>query len=267
MTITQPKKIQVPPLNDGRPDEAQMNQWQTHLFDHGYVVIRDALPGEAVEHFRRRVEALPPSFNYKFNAVRLFEQGMDFVALLDNEPVVSLMRHVFGRNTHIVMMQGHRISRGAEFSSWHADELHVERPADVTDDVPYPPIINTINCHYYLVDVPEQLGPTQVVPGSHIACRQPRPDDGDPPHWQGSGPVSLTCRGGDCVLQSAHVWHRGAENVTDRVRLSIVPAYARRFVAQRFWPFLNYNLSRDILDQCTASQRELLGEHEVGPYG
>jgi hypothetical protein len=51
------------------------------------------------------------------------------------------------------------------------------------------------------------------------------------------------------------------------MRLSVVVGYTRRFVAQRFWPFLNYNLSRDILDCCTPRQRELLGEHPRGAYG
>ena len=50
-------------------------------------------------------------------------------------------------------------------------------------------------------------------------------------------------------------------------RLAAVAGYSRRFVAQRFWPFLNYHLSRDILDQCIPRQRQLLGEHPRGPYG
>ena len=125
---------------------------------------------------------------------------------------------------------------GNEVSRFHSDEIYLQRPADVSDDVEYPPISNTINCHYYVVDVPMELGPTEVVPGSHRACRQPKPEDGDPPHWRGQGPVSLTCNAGDCIMYSNQMWHRGAPNRTDRTRLSVVPSYARRFVAQRFWP-------------------------------
>ena len=132
----------------------------------------------------------------------------------------------------------------------------------------WPATVNVINCHYYLVDVPMELGPTQVVPGSHRAGRQPMKDkDGEEPRWRGKGPVSLTCRAGDAVMYSNQTWHRGAPNSTGQTRLAVVAAYARRFVAQRFWPFLNYNLSRDILDQCTPRQRELLGEHSRGAYG
>jgi ectoine hydroxylase-related dioxygenase (phytanoyl-CoA dioxygenase family) len=197
----------------------------------------------------------------------LFEKGMDFVDLLLNEPIYTLMERIFGERMHIIGLQGHRMFTGNEVSRFHSDEIYLQRPADVSDDVEYPPIINTINCHYYVVDVPMELGPTEVVPGSHRACRQPRPEDGDPPHWQGQGPVSLTCNAGDCIIYSNQMWHRGAPNQTDRTRLSVVPSYARRFVAQRFWPFLNYSLSRDILDQCSPRQRELLGEHPRGAYG
>ena len=192
---------------------------------------------------------------------------MDFVDLLLNEPIYTLMEHIFGERMHIIGLQGHRMFTGNEVSRFHSDEIYLQRPEDVSDDVEYPPIINTINCHYYVVDVPMELGPTEVVPGSHRACRQPTPEDGDPPHWRGHGPVSLTCNAGDCIMYSNQMWHRGAPNQTDLTRLSVVPSYARRFVAQRFWPFLNYSLSRDILDLCSPRQRELLGEHPRGAYG
>jgi ectoine hydroxylase-related dioxygenase (phytanoyl-CoA dioxygenase family) len=199
--------------------------------------------------------------------VRLFEKGMDFVHLLENEPVFSLAERIMGETMHIIAIQGHRMFQGNEITRWHSDEIYLQRPPNVPDDVDYPPILNVINCHYYLTDVPEELGPTQVVPGSHRACRQPRPEDGNPPRWREQGPVSLTVKAGDCILYSNQMWHRGAPNQTDRTRYSIVPSYSRRFIAQRFWPFLNYHLSRDILDQCTPRQRELLGEHKRGAYG
>jgi len=261
-----PEEI-IPPLNNQAPSEQKLAQWEDQLWADGYLVIKNALGAEATAHFRKRLETMVPSPGYKVSLVRLFERGMDFIALLENEPVLSLMRRVLGPEMHVVMLQGHRNFKGGTFSNWHADELHVQRLANVSDEVDYPPVINTVNCHYYVVDVDESLGPTQVVPASHRACRDPRPEDGDVPGWRGRGPVSLTCQAGDCVLQSGQIWHRGAPNATGRFRLSVVPAYGRRFVAQRFWPYLNYHLSRDILDRCTPSQRKLLGEHEIGAYG
>jgi ectoine hydroxylase-related dioxygenase (phytanoyl-CoA dioxygenase family) len=262
------KKIETPVLNTARPSEDSLDGWKSQLVDVGYIIIPNALPAPAVDHFRERVASFEPSVGYgSASLVRLFEKGKDFVDLLLNEPIFSLMERVFGDRMHIIALQGHRMVSGNEISRFHADEIYLQRPEDVGDDVEYPPIVNTINCHYYLVDVPMELGPTEVVPGSHRACRQPTPTDGDPPHWRGQSPVSLTCNAGDCILYSNQMWHRGAINQTDRARLSVVPGYARRFVAQRFWPFLNYNLTREILDECTPRQRELLGEHPRGAYG
>jgi ectoine hydroxylase-related dioxygenase (phytanoyl-CoA dioxygenase family) len=262
------KKIETPALNTARPSEDQLDGWKSRLVDVGYIVIPNALPAPAVDHFRERIASFEPSIGYgSASLVRLFEKGKDFVDLLLNEPIFSLMERVFGDRMHIIALQGHRMVSGNEISRFHADEIYLQRPEDVGDDVDYPPIVNTINCHYYLVDVPMELGPTEVVPGSHRACRQPTPEDGDPPRWRGQSPVSLTCNAGDCILYSNQMWHRGATNQTDRARLSVVPGYARRFVAQRFWPFLNYNLTREILDECTPRQRELLGEHPRGAYG
>jgi phytanoyl-CoA dioxygenase PhyH len=260
--------IHIPPLNTAEPGEAQLAQWEAQLWDKGYLVIPNALPPEAVEHFRERIAGMPDHPHYGTNSlVCLFEQGMDFVALLENQPIISLMRRILGTNLHIIALQGHRMFQGNEVLTWHSDELYVQRPPDVSDDVEFPPVINVINCHYYLVDVPEEIGPTQVVPGAHRACRRPRPEDGDPPKWRGQGPVTLACKAGDCIMYSNQMWHRGAPNQTDRTRLAVVPCYSRRFVAQRFWPFVNYQIPKEILDQCTEPQRDLLGMHRRGAYG
>ncbi|MSS71333.1 MAG: hypothetical protein EXS64_07570 [Candidatus Latescibacteria bacterium] len=260
--------VDIPTFNTDKPGEEQLSEWESALWEKGYTVLPNALSPPTVEHFLNRLRSLPPSVGYASHSlVRLFERGMDFVHLLENEPVLSLAERLMGQNTHLIALQGHRMFRGNEILRWHSDEIYLQRPPNVPDDVEYPPIINVINCHYYLIDVPEELGPTQVVPGSHRAFRQPRPEDGDPPQWRGQGPVSLTVKAGDCIVYSNQMWHRGAPNQTDRTRYSIVSSYSRRFVAQRFWPFLNYHLSRDILDQCSPRQRELLGEHKRGAYG
>jgi hypothetical protein len=262
--------VEIPEFHTEKPSESQLAEWEAQLWDKGYLIIPNALPPAAVKHFETRMRELPDCTGYgnqSSSLVRLFEQGMDFVHLLENEPVFSLMERILGQQMHIIALQGHRMRAGTEVIGWHPDELYVTRPEGVSDDVEFPPIINVINCHYYVVDVPLELGPTMIVPGSHRACRRPRPEDGNPPSWRGQQAIAATVKAGDCVMYSNQVWHTGSPNQTDQLRLAVVPAYSRRWVAQRFWPFLNYNLSRDILDQCTQRQRELLGEHPRGAYG
>ena len=258
----------MPKLNTTKPAPEQLDAWMAQMLDVGYVVIPQALSPDAAAHFRERLEFAPFSQGYETHStVRLFERGYDFVCLLENEPVFSLAERLFGSNMHIIAMQGHRMDKRTAITQFHSDEIYLQRRPEHDDSVEYPAIINVINCHYYVMDVPLELGPTCVVPRSHRACRQPRPSDGVPPVWRGNKPVALPVKAGDCVIYSNQLWHAGSENKTDRTRVSVVPSYSHRWVAQRFWPFLNYNLSRDILDQCTPRQRVLLGEHPRGAYG
>ena len=260
--------IEIPEFYTKAPTQEQVSQWEATLWEDGLVIIPNALPPATVDHFRRRMETLPDSYGYGPNSlVRLFEQGMDFVGLMENEPALSLMERILGANLHIMALQGHRMRAGTEVLAYHADELYLHLPPNWPPEAELPPIINAVNCHYYLVDVPEELGPTMVVPGSHRSGRSPLIEDGTPPQWRGRGPIAATLKAGDCLLYSNACWHSGSPNRTDRHRLSVVVGYTRRFVAQRFYPFLNYNLSRDILDRCTPRQRELLGEHPRGAYG
>ena len=71
------------------------------------------------------------------------EKGMDFVDLLLNEPIFTLMERVFGDRMHIIALQGHRMVSGNEISRFHADEIYLQRPEDVGDDVEYPPPSST----------------------------------------------------------------------------------------------------------------------------
>ena len=86
------KKIETPVLNTARPSEDSLDGWKSQLVDVGYIIIPNALPAPAVDHFRERVASFEPSVGYgSASLVRLFEKGKDFVDLLLNEPIFSLM--------------------------------------------------------------------------------------------------------------------------------------------------------------------------------
>jgi hypothetical protein len=44
-------------------------------------------------------------------------------------------------------------------------------------------------------------------------------------------------------------------------------SYGRRYISQRFWPFVNFSLPEDVWDSASPRRRRLLGEHPHGPYG
>jgi ectoine hydroxylase-related dioxygenase (phytanoyl-CoA dioxygenase family) len=105
------------------------------------------------------------------------------------------------------------------------------------------------------------------VPGSHYSGRDP--NDPREPTFEGRGPVSICVKAGDGYLQHPQVWHRGAPNTSDRTRYISGMAWGRRFVAQRFYPFLNYRLPDWLMDMAKGNERLLrvLGKHGKGAYG
>ena len=108
------------------------------------------------------------------------------------------------------------------------------------------------------------IGPTQFVPGSHRSGRAPDPEL----VYEGRDVVSVIAKAGDCLLQNGQAWHRGAPNQTaDRIRVVQQVSYGRRFIAQRFYPFVNYRLPEEVLARANPRRKRLLGVHSVGAYG
>lgn len=110
----------------------------------------------------------------------------------------------------------------------------------------------------------EVFGPTQVVAGSHLMGREPYYAPALSP---GLAPTSLPARAGDVYLVNSQTWHRGAQNQSGRVRYLLTTTYGRRFISQRFFPFLNYRMPSQVLDGASDRLLRLLGQHEKGPYG
>ena len=106
---------------------------------------------------------------------------------------------------------------------------------------------------------------SQFVPGSHYSGRQP--DDSEHPTFDGKAPVSLLMKAGDLYLLNGQTWHRGAPNQTDRVRYLFHQVYGQRFVAQRFWPYLNYRMPDYVLEGADERLLRVLGKHPEMAYG
>ncbi|GAB4465655.1 MAG: hypothetical protein OHK0029_36420 [Armatimonadaceae bacterium] len=247
--------------------ENDLAAWEETLWNEGCLVIENALSPEAVAYFRERVLEVQSELGEGKNGFTLIGKGMDFMDFALHEPVHSLTKRILGLDMQLWLFIVHAMRREKTISGWHADDLYLLRPDGVSDDVPFPPIINVINCHYYLQDTPQELGPTEVVPFSHRACRQPDKErDGSPPIWRGHEPVSFTVKAGDCVVYSNHCWHRGAPITCEDTRYSIVAYYCRRFIQQRWIQEKDHGLTEELLEQCNEAQRALLGHHSNPPW-
>ncbi len=253
-----------------KPTDDQLRQWVSEFERDGFIVLRGLMsPDEIVEMRDQVVQAFdqpdPAGSNSQIIRHQMFLKGRIFEDLIDRSPVIDVVEAILGDTCHLISENAIYTRPGQGIDSWHVDEVvHFPRPADVPLDPRIPVPCFVVQALYYLVDVDEELGPTQFVPGSQRSGRNPDPEL----VYEGRGVTSVIVRAGDCCLQNGQTWHRGATNMSkDRCRVVQQVSYGRRFIAQRFYPFVNYHLPEEILERAPDRRRRLFGIHPRGPYG
>lgn len=243
----------------------------------GYVLVKGVLSRDEVDELRQAIDRIfaDPTLATEDRAygdivmVRLFECSPLFRDLLVREPIVSLAEAILGGDCHIIANNVVRNPPGRAISSWHVDDflwfpLPEELPRFDARMV-FPTFL--MNGQLPLTDIPTVAhGPTEVVPGSQYSGRRPPPDD-PAPSFEGRGPQAILCEAGDFYWQHPQVWHRGAPNTSTTTRYLLQQAYGRRFVAQRFFPFLNYRMPDHVLHGADERLLRVLGKHPKGAYG
>ena len=200
--------------------------------------------------------------------MRMFEYHQSFRDLMVREPMASLAEAILGGDCHMMAMNALRTGQGEGITGWHVD-MGPFFPCP--DEIPrHDPRLRipcyAFNALYPLTDIDSiENGSTQVVPGSHYSGRSP--NRREEPEFEGRGPHSILAKAGDAYIFHNQLWHRGALNVSGRDRYIATVAYSQRFVAQRFYPFLNYRMPDHVLKGADDRLLRLLGKHAKGAYG
>jgi ectoine hydroxylase-related dioxygenase (phytanoyl-CoA dioxygenase family) len=246
----------------------------------GYLVLPGILPADDVARLRAGLEDAfdrPSEESTSYNMPemwrpKMFEHGEPFEKLVDHPATIDLVEAILGDNCHLIAMSALRTLPDNGIDSWHADEtvrFPIPRGVQLDERIQVPCFI--VNLNYYLCDVDEEVGPTQFVPGSHRSGRQPEDEDRDKdgnPFFEDQGMVSALGPAGTCVMWHDQTWHRGAKNLSrDRVRWVQQAPYGRRFISQRFYPFIKYRMPEEILERANPRRQRLLGMHSRGAYG
>lgn len=243
----------------------------------GFAVLPSVIPVDTAEHLRILVEqryqdpqvhTAGPELDVlrgNVSLMRMFEYDRAFRDMIDLEPVVSLVEMILGPDCHMIAQNALRIPPGKGIVNWHIDDalffpfLGNMPPGTAGDQIP----CFTLNVMVALSNIEhDQYGPTQVIPRSHLTGRRP-PYSPDLP----GEPTSLLARAGDAYLINSQTWHRGAPNRSNHTRYLLTTAYGRRFISQRFYPFIGYRLPTDVLKGACEQLARLLGHHGKGPYG
>ena len=246
-----------------------MDELLAEFHREGFLMLRDVVPAERIEVLRvgvLRAFEEPDGIYGDIIRVQMFERGEEFEEMVDYPGVVDLVEAILGPDCHLCAQAAAKTRPGHIIGDWHVDDAvrfplpdGVELPAEI----PMP--CTGVHMIFYLVDVPLELGPTQLVPGSHRSGREPA-DPWDPtPTYKGRGPYSAVGRAGDLVFYHHQTWHRGGPNdCHERPRLTLHHSYGSRFIAQRFYPFINYRMPEEVLERADPRRRRLLGVHPPG---
>jgi len=253
------------------------------FYENGAAIVRSVLSSEecgriitrldeifAEPYFMQMRNVEDPRQNGKAPIVihRLFECDLMFRDLLVREPIISIAERVLGEHCHCIA-QGCILNRkDLGINRFHIDdgvEFPITPEMERHDPRLQMPVLR-MSVQIALTDQDDvKYGPSQFVPGSHYSGRQP--DNSEHPTFEGKSPISLLMKAGDLYLLNGQTWHRGAPNQSDRVRYLFHQVYGQRFVAQRFWPYLNYRMPDYVLEGADERLLRILGKHPEMAYG
>jgi len=254
----------------------QMSQIMQALVTEGYAHLGPVLGEEEVAALREAVvrKSTDPDILSDpdgdhirgISLMRMFEYDNVFRDLIEREPFVGLAEAVLGDDCHM-MSQNALIYEEGQGGGWHVDDaLQFPLPEGSDGHDPrQPPPCLVLQIFTPLTDMDDEAGCTQVVPGSHLSGHRP-PSEGELT-FRDRGPVSIEAKSGEAYVFNNQIWHQGAKNQSPDPRILGGVTYSRRFIAQRFYPFVDYQMPEHVWEGVPPRLARLLGRHEKGAYG
>lgn len=260
-------------MNGTLATDAQLDEWVERFHRDGYLVLHDVLPDGWAAQMRADLDrALAENGEDTGGFIelhhRMFEVSETNLKLFELEPIVTFAERLIADCTHVIHNNSFRVpaGRGSGITTWHQDDAphYLVTEGEPPKNVRLPVLLFTAN--YYLTDVETPAhGPTEVLPGSHLFGK-PCPPTLDGSAWEEKS--DLCCgRAGSVVMFNNQVWHRGAPNLSDRVRYITQVSYARRLVGHKYAPFVDYRMPEHVYQNAEPRLKRLLGFLPSGAYG
>lgn len=211
------------PAQDEAPRFLTDDQMRQFLAN-GYLVLQTALPKSFHDRIFRRFDDLIGGDRHENPGNNLLPLVPEINAVFEDPVVKGALTSVLGPN---YVMHPHRALHknppGSPIQEWHKDSYwgYMRR---VRNHRP-----RWVMIMYYPQDTPAELGPTGVVPGSHLlAAGFP---DADALERNGSGPA------GSVLMIHYDIWHRKMKNLTADKRFMMKFEFIRMApVSAPAWP-------------------------------
>lgn len=136
------------------------------------------------------------------------------------------VRSLLGRDFGLpILVSNHRITCPSPRQFWHRD-----------GNAPHGPALNYLQVFYYPQDVPRELGPTEVLPGSHFLYTMGQLPQNYMGHYGGiRGSVHTSAPAGTIFITVYSIWHRRSEATGSGVRNNLKYNYFRTAPPRRDW--------------------------------
>ena len=183
----------------------------------GYLLLESVVPEEVN---RLSVEYCDQDEYYEPTGILAqdwFNEGV-----VCNPAAAGAVRSLLGPEFHLpVLMSNHRVEAPFDVGGWHVD-----------GNSAFGPELNYLQVFYYPQDTPVELGPTEVVPGSHLVKNKARYMG----HLTGiRGAVATTAPAGSIFITAYQIWHRRGEATGTGMRNLLKYFYWRNRPSTRDW--------------------------------
>ena len=154
----------------------------------------------------------------------------------------------------------HRNHPGTRSQMWHQDNLNIPMLIDGHGRVP--DHVRSVLVMYYPQDVEANMGPTALIPGSHLFTSSP---DRNASQGNFRDQIIATLDAGSLLILHYDIWHAGTANTSDKVRYMVKYLFERSSEPED--PSWNHDplqdtriLDRLEKDEAAALQRSLISK-------
>ena len=183
----------------------------------GYLMLEGVVPDETN---RRSMDYCNEFSNHELSGIL----GQDWFVedVIINPVAAGAVRSLLGANFHLpVLMSNHRVPCPQGPTHWHVDGNYKHQHE-----------LDFLQVFYYPQDTPIEMGPTQMLPGSHLIHNKAR----FMCHLSGiRGAVSTAAPAGSIFLTVYHIWHRRGPSTATGMRNLLKYFYWRTTPPKRDW--------------------------------
>ena len=200
-----------------------MNDTQVLEFcKRGFLVLEGAVP-DAIN--RRTIEFLEDR-DHTSEPTELMHEDWFVDNVILQPDAAGAIRSLLGRDFGLpILVSNHRARCPSPRQYWHRDGASQ-----------YGPQLHYLQVFYYPQDVPRELGPTELLPGSHFLYNLGQLTQNYMGHYGGiRGTYHTAAPAGSIFLTVYSIWHRRSASTGTGVRHNIKYSYFRTVEPERDW--------------------------------